>query len=132
MAQDGKFPEEWSAELGVTMATIYRWANEYPEFDEAVLISWHLLHAYWARYARENLNNPDLKAGLLMEMLRKRFPSTWGKDPQNTQTHFEARNKAQAGDQPLLDPSEVRTASDEAINDAIAKLEERRRIMREG
>lgn len=132
LAQDGLLPEEWCAHLGISMATLYRWANEYPEWEEAIVISWHLLAAFYAKKARENLNNPDLKATVLMEIMRKRFPSIWGKDPRGTQDHFEGRDRGASDDRPLLDPDEMKRAPDTVINDAIAKLEERRRVLKEG
>lgn len=131
-AQRGMWPEEWCAHLGISMTTLYRWANEHPEWEEAIIIGWHLLSAHYARLARENLLNPDLRATVLMEVLRKRFPGIWGRDPKGTQDHFEARNRTADGEKPLLDPSEVRAASDDALREAIGRLEERRRVMREG
>ena len=52
MAQEGMFPEEWCAHIGVTVMTLFRWANRFPEFEEAVEISWHILHAYYANQVR--------------------------------------------------------------------------------
>ena len=52
MAQEGMLPEEWCAHIGISMATLYRWANEHPEWEDAVVIGWHLLAAFYAKKAR--------------------------------------------------------------------------------
>lgn len=93
MAQQGRFPEEWCAELGVSMRTIYAWANDRPEFEDAVEHAWHLLHAYWARLLRENITNPAFRQSAALQVMAKRFPATWGKEPRNTLENFSARNE---------------------------------------
>lgn len=92
MAEVGMFPEEWCVELGISMRTLYSWANERPEFEEAVEAAWHVLHAYCARLVRQNLANPSLRQNALLQVMAKRFPSTWGQAPTNTLDHFLARN----------------------------------------
>jgi hypothetical protein len=92
MAEGGMFPEEWCVELGISMRTLYSWANERPEFEEAVEAAWHVLHAYYARLVRQNLLNPSLRQNALLQVMAKRFPSTWGQAPTNTLDHFLARN----------------------------------------
>lgn len=96
MAEEGKFPEEWCVELGISMRTLYSWADERTEFAEAVEFSWHVLHAFWVRLLRENLTNPRLRQNALFQTLAKRFPSTWGQTPSNTLDHFLSRNSAAA------------------------------------
>ena len=96
MAEEGKWPEEWCSELGISMRTLYSWANERPEFEEAVEAAWHVLHAYWARLLRQNLTNPRLRQQAILQVMAKRFPSTWGQTPINTLDHFLSRNSAPA------------------------------------
>ncbi|MBT52129.1 MAG: hypothetical protein CMF72_01710 [Mameliella sp.] len=79
-------------ELGIAMLTLYAWANEYPEFEEAVEISWHKLHACWINLLRENITNPAFRQTTALQVMAKRFPATWGQQPRNTLEHFEARN----------------------------------------
>jgi hypothetical protein len=92
MAEAGMFPEEWCVELGITIRTLYSWANERPEVEEAVEAAWHVLHAYYTRLVRQNLSNPSLRQTALLQVMAKRFPSTWGQAPINTLDHFLARN----------------------------------------
>ena len=127
LAQEGRFPEEWCAEIGVTMKTLYEWANVFPEFDEAVRIAWHLLNAYWTNYARDNLTNPNLRTTLLLEILRKRFPESWGKNARNTQETFETRNETPGvdGDEKSPLTRALKDAPREEIKDRIAMLQER-------
>jgi len=94
MAQEGMFPEEWCARIGVTMMTLYRWANRFPEFEEAVEVSWHILHAYYAeQFRRASKNKEDRSIPSLLEIMRKRFPETWGNNPRNTLEAFQRRNQ---------------------------------------
>jgi hypothetical protein len=95
LAEEGKFPEEWCAELSISMRTLYKWANDRPEFEEAVEAAWHVLHAYWARLLRENSTNPALRQHAVLQVMAKRFPSTWGQTPCNTLDHFLARKSAE-------------------------------------
>lgn len=128
MAEDGKWPEEWCAELGISMRTLYSWANERPEFEEAVEAAWHLLHAYWARLLRDNLTNPSLRQNAILQVMAKRFPSTWGQAPRNTLDHFLARNSAegvnpQAQVEALTTPE--RTMTREEVRERIRILQDR-------
>jgi hypothetical protein len=84
LAQKGKFPETWCAEIGVTMQTLYNWCHKHEEFDAHCRIAWHLLHHYWTEKAVSLLVHPTAKQTLLLEILRKRFPETWGDDPRNS------------------------------------------------
>lgn len=141
MGQDGQFPEEWCAEIGITMSTLFNWANIYPDFDQAVREAWHLLNAYWTAKARHVVEQPllysDLKATVFLEILRKRFPETWGKTPRNTQETFENReittpNEQERAKSPLSDPDAIKQATMDQINARIAALEARRKAEGEG
>ena len=133
MAQEGKFPESWCARLGVTMQTLFNWANTYPDFDQAVREAWHILNAYWTERAQQIVERPalwsDLKATVFLEILRKRFPETWGKFPRNTQETFENRERStdEGGPSPLTDPATLRDAKMDEIEERIAQLEARRK-----
>ncbi len=103
------FPEEWCAHIGITMATLYNWANAYPEFEEACLISWYLLRAYWTEKARNSIQGVGIPPSVLIKILESRFPDTWGKsNPRMTQEHFEDRNKSD-------DPEATEDTSPEAL-----------------
>ena len=141
MAQNGMFPEEWCADLGVTMSTLFQWANDHAEFDEACRIGWHLLNAYYTKKAREVIEKPslysDLKATVFLEILRKRFPESWGNNARNTQETFENREITTPEDQeraksPLSDPDAIKQATMDQINARIAALEARRKAEGEG
>lgn len=139
MAQEGKFQEEWCAELGITMSTLFQWANVYPDFDQAVREAWHLLNAYWTAKARAVVENPvlysDLKATVFLEILRKRFPETWGKNARNTQETFENRDRGVVEDgarSPLADREAIRAADLDKLEDRIKQLEARRKAAEEG
>lgn len=95
-AEEGKFPEEWCVELGISVRTLYSWADDRSEFEEAVEAAWHVLHAYWVRLLRQNLTNPALRQNSILQVMAKRFPSTWGQAPSNTLDHFLARNTVSA------------------------------------
>lgn len=133
LAQEGKFPETWCAQLGVTMQTLWNWANKYPEFDEHVRIAWHLLHDFWTEKATSLLTHPTAKQTLLLEILRKRFPETWGDDPRNTLETWQFRPKVmdedEEGGAEALDvsPGALSKMDDDDISARIAQLEARRK-----
>lgn len=132
MAQQGKFPESWCAHIGVTMSTLYNWADEYPEFSEAFEIAWHLLNDYWTEYAVKNLSNIDLRSTVLLEILRKRFPETWGRQARNTLGNFQTRNSPEAGEAGAPPAMAPPTGGTEA--DILSRLEalKKRRAMEDG
>ncbi len=138
LAQKGKFPETWCAEIGVTMQTLWNWANRYPEFDEAVRIAWHLLHHYWTEKAASLLTHPTAKQTLLLEIMRKRFPETWGENPRNTLEAWQFRprevlDEGEEGGEAALDvsPEALGGMTDDDIQQRIAALEARRKHDRE-
>ena len=112
------------------MRTLYAWANERPEFEEAVEAAWHVLHAYWIRLLRENITNPALRQSAILSILAKRFPSTWGQEPRNTLEHFTKRNEPrpsiEGGSDGCPSCAKAESMSLEEIQAEIAKLEARR------
>ena len=129
MAQAGEFPETWCATIGIHKVTLYRWADDHPEFEEAVMIAWVLLQSFWTKYAVDNMKNTDLRGNVLIRMLQRRFPGLYGGDTQieGTLEHFMARNAKPAaapeavrdpGDQPIMQNREAMLAR-------IAELEQR-------
>jgi hypothetical protein len=80
LAQDGKFPEEWACEIGVSLETIRRWGHTYPEFRDSLVIAKHLLAAHWTRKIADNVNSETAKPAMYA-MLIKRFPALYGKEP---------------------------------------------------
>lgn len=142
LAQQGKFPESWCAAIGVTMQTMRDWVLAYPEFKDAVIIARHLLTAYWTEYVHTNLKNPDLKQGLLVELLRKRFPEIWGKSPRDMWAFIHSEDVAQSiaaapGGQAGAHstPAEaqpLRGLSDDDLQAKLAALRARRAVEEEG
>jgi len=127
LAQQGKFPEQWCAFIGCAMSSLYRWANEHEEFDRAVHMAWHLLEAYWTDYAHKNLKNKDLRTTLMIEMLRKRFPSTWGQSPINTYENFKMRDRNETADNENDDgESALEDLTLDQLNERIETLLKRR------
>jgi hypothetical protein len=127
MATEGKFPETWCAEIGVTMQTMWNWANKYPEFDEAYRIAWHILHAVWTQKLADNINTRTNQA-MLIELLRKRFPATYGNVPRNTLDAFEARNDPPPQEEgyPQNTPGEIANMPDDDLHERIKQLQARR------
>lgn len=132
MGQEGQFPEEWCAEIGVTMWTLYNWANTYPEFEQAMHEAWYCLRAYWAKQARIAAQGGSgvVSPTVMLEILRKRFPDTWGLNPKATHDHFIARNDVdlEQGAAPagaIDKPPEAHT--DDELQRKIAEMEARRK-----
>ena len=130
LAQKGLFPESWCAHIGVTMRTMFTWADRYPEFCDAFEIGWHLLADFWSKEALNSVQGIGRPPSITLEVLRKRFPSTYGSNPQNTLDTFLNRNLPKHDS---LDPqkSDIRQCSDEELADRIAVLEQRRSSLSE-
>jgi hypothetical protein len=107
-AQEGMFPEEWTARLGVTMPTMYNWANAHPDFETAMHEAWWILRSYWTEQARKSKQGIGMPPSILSMILEKRFPDTWGKNPKNTHETFQDRNKPD-------DPEALGDTSPEAL-----------------
>lgn len=128
LGQEGKFPEEWVAEIGVTLSTLYNWANAHPEFEQAMHEAHWLCRAFWAKKARENIQGVGIPPSTLSLVLQRRFPDMWGKASVNLHQHFEDRNKSK--DPEAVDdtsPTALRGMSREALEDRIRALETRRK-----
>lgn len=78
LAQEGKLVEEWCAEIGVSRATLYRWADEHPEFRDAWEIAKTLLRAYYTRKGREGMNDAKFRSHAWAFFVTRRFPDLWG------------------------------------------------------
>ena len=125
LAQKGLFPESWCAHIGVTMRTMFTWADRYPEFCEAFEIGWHLLADFWSKEALNSVQGIGRPPSVTLEILRKRFPSTYGSNSRNTLETFLNRNKPnQSGLEQQT--TNVTQLSDEELARKIAVLEERR------
>lgn len=134
LAQEGMFPEEWCAHLGVTYATVYNWANRYPEFEQACMEAWYLLRAYWTKKARTSVQGVGMSPSVLIKVLESRFPDTYGKtNPRNTQETFENRPGRPLsevdGDGAVraMTPEEIKMADTDDLRARIKVLEERRK-----
>lgn len=135
LAEAGAFPETWCAKIGIHWATLYRWADEEPEFEEAVKQGWVLLQHYWTTYAQNNLANTDLRSTVLIKILTSRFPRLYGnaKAPEGTLEHFLARHDPP----PMPTPGKLGAGEGDGIDSAapprdvilqrIAELEKRLR-----
>lgn len=126
LAQEGMFPEEWCAHIGVTLQTLYNWANAYPEFEEAVHIAWWILRAYWSKKARESVQGIGMAPSVLNNILEKRFPDTWGRNARMTHEHLETRNTGPQEDDDTS-PEALRKMSDDDLEARIAQIEARRK-----
>lgn len=131
MAQEGQFPEEWCANIGVTMVTMWNWCNAYPEFDDAYQISWHILHSVWSEKLRKSIHGSNVNQGIILEIMRKRFPATYGKNPRNTFDAFLERPGAQRHDdtgmaQQPITPEVARHMDDDTLKERIEALRARR------
>lgn len=128
LGQEGKFPEEWVAELGVTLSTLYHWANAFPEFEQAMHEAHWLCRAYWAKKARENIQGVGIPPSTLSLILQRRFPDMWGKNSVNLHEHFEDRNKSDDPDAVEdTSPEALRAMSREDLQERIRALEARRK-----
>ena len=128
LAQDGKFPETWCATIGIHKVTLYRWADEYPEFEEAIRIAWVVLQDYWTRFAVTSIVTKDINQGILNTILKGRFPSLYSNKPEileGTLEHFEARNKPKPTPAAVPGQAPQPIRNREAILAEIAVLQER-------
>ena len=92
MAKDGKFPEQWCIEIGVTLSTLYNWANRQEDFDRACQIAWTALTAHWSQLVTDAVfGKIKISEKVMLQILRKRFPDTWGFDAKNNQQTFPTR-----------------------------------------
>ena len=83
MAQQGMFPEEWCGPLGVTLETMRLWGHAHSEFRDALIISRHLLNAFWSAKARKSIDAPGINQAVLITVLKGRFNEFYGNNPAN-------------------------------------------------
>lgn len=129
LAQEGMFPEEWVAHIGVTLSTLYNWANAHPEFEQAMHEAYWLLRAYWTKQTRLiKTGFGEMPASTLSLTLQRRFPDMWGKNSVDMHKHFEDRNKSD-DDGALEDtsPEALRSVPQDQIDARIKELEARRK-----
>tara|TARA_R110000796_G_scaffold65477_3_gene151220 strand:- start:1769 stop:2278 length:510 start_codon:yes stop_codon:yes gene_type:complete len=88
LARQGHFPEEWCTQIEISLSTMYNWATRYPEFDEACRVAWTALSAYWTGELIQAAGSNACDTKLLLELIRRRFPDTWGANAKNTFGHF--------------------------------------------
>lgn len=126
LAMEGLFPEEWCAHFGITMGTMYNWANRYPDFDQACHEAWYLLRAHWTQKARESIQGRGMAPSILAMILEKRFPDTWGKNPRNTHETFASRNDPPDQGEGPETPQSIAEMDDDMLQQHITKLQARR------
>lgn len=134
LAEGGEFPEEWCAAIGVTMPTLFNWANAYPEFEQAMHEAWWLCRAYWTKQARTSVQGVGIPPTVLIKVLESRFPDTWGKTAaRNTHETFTNRNEiAEEEERAELSPEALRDVEDDKIAARIQALEARHRARKGG
>jgi len=88
LARLGQFPEDWCAEIGISLSTMYNWANRYDEFDEACQLAWTCLTAHWTKRLVDTARGGPGDAKALIHIVAKRFPDTWGYTAKNTRDSF--------------------------------------------
>ncbi|MFD1156945.1 hypothetical protein [Roseovarius aestuarii] len=87
-AKLGEFPEQWCSRIDISLSTMYNWANRYQEFDRASQLAWTHLTSYWTQAAWKAALGGPANTQVLIHILKKRFPDTWGHSARNTQASF--------------------------------------------
>jgi hypothetical protein len=64
MSKEGYSDVEIAADFCVTLQTLKRWAERYPEFGEVMDVGKTLYEAWWLQKGRRNLGNRDFQVGL--------------------------------------------------------------------
>lgn len=80
LAQNGKFPETWACEIGVSVETLRLWGHAHPEFRDALIIAKHLLGHYWTEEVAAGVKSP-LANSAMYSLILRRLPALFGKDP---------------------------------------------------
>ncbi len=130
LAQEGAFPEEWAAALGVTFQTMRNWVGAYPEFREAMVVARHLFNAHWAKVARAKIESPTLKVGVLDRILTRRIRELWSEDAPPL---WQALGLT--GEEEVRDPAQIaRGLTDRALEERLAQMDrlKARRQVEEG
>lgn len=128
LAQEGQFPEEWAAHLGVSLETMRLWCQTYPDFYDAVGVARILLATYWTRHIKKNLNNPNAKVGLYQTLVR-RIPALYGSNPIDLAQWMQTPPDATAPGQDAshgFSADQVANASTEALQERLEALRRRR------
>ena len=74
---DGGCVTEYAAHIGVSKSTVYKWADEHPEFSDALTRAIEIGEAYWMRRLRSDLMvTKDCNAPLVKLYLANRFGMT--------------------------------------------------------
>lgn len=125
MGQKGMLPEEWVSHIGVTLKTLYNWADAYPEFEQAMHEAHWLCRAFWAQQARQSIQGVGMPPSVIILMLERRFGDMWGKNSINMHKHFDTRNEIP--DPEDITPKELRDMNRDELRDRIRELEARRK-----
>jgi hypothetical protein len=73
MAEGGSLLE-WAVSIGVVRSTPYKWAEDYPEFSDALKQAQDIGEAYWTKRLRTDLmHTKDINAPLVKLYLANRF-----------------------------------------------------------
>jgi len=111
------------------------WRHRYPDFRDALVIAHQLLITYWTNELAKNRNNEGAKPGMY-QMILRRFPAIYGKDPVDLQAWLMAPVTdaaegpgAQSG---AITADQVKAMSDDEIRERIEILRRRRKAEARG
>lgn len=73
MGRDGEGPAAYSAEFGIDRATLYKWAETYPEFRTALSRAKQLEQVWWERAGRQGMQAKTFNALVWKTSMQARF-----------------------------------------------------------
>ena len=68
---------EIAFELGVTKSTLDNWADEYPDFLDAITRAREASQVWWEREGRSNLKTQGYQSSMWSRSMAARFPEDW-------------------------------------------------------
>ncbi len=139
LAQNGKFPETWACEIGVSVETLRLWGHRYPEFKEALVIAKHLLGHYWTEQVASGLWIEKGQQGektrqanaAMFTLLARRLPALFGTDPVDL-ADYVLRPAGDAIEGQALGLDQIKAASTEELQARLEALRKRREVEGQG
>jgi hypothetical protein len=77
LGREGKSHAQIAADLDVARLTLYRWADEIPEFCNAITRARDLSQAWWESQGQTGLVTPGFNASLWAKSMSARFPDDY-------------------------------------------------------
>ena len=77
MGEQGLSLLEMAQEIGVTRQTLWNWANDRPEFFDALAYARECSQAHMERLGKANFQNKDFQTHLFTKFMAARFPGDW-------------------------------------------------------